>query len=122
PGLPPIEVDPLLVTQVLVNLLTNAAEAMAPAGGRVEVTTARLTALGREEISIRVTDSGPGIPATQLDELFKPFVTTKPEGHGLGLTISQNIVLEHGGRIIASNRPPGEGGGAAFDVRLPIVR
>jgi two-component system C4-dicarboxylate transport sensor histidine kinase DctB len=55
-------------------------------------------------------------------ELFKPFFTTKPEGHGLGLAVSQNIVLEHGGRIAARNRPSEEGSGAVFEIQLPVIR
>jgi signal transduction histidine kinase len=120
--LEPIEVDPLLFTQVLVNLLVNAAEAMAPAGGSVELTAHRAHVRGRDEITIRVTDHGPGIPDTHLQELFKPFFTTKPEGHGLGLAVSQNIVLGHGGRIVADNRPVHEGRGAVFEVQLPILQ
>ena len=122
PGLLPIEVDPLLFTQALVNLLANAAEAMAPGGGRVELSARRTRVLGRDEIAIRVSDHGPGITEAQRGELFKPFFTTKPSGHGLGLAVSQNILLEHGGRIVADNRPPGEGRGAAFEVQLPVVR
>ena len=121
-NLEPVEVDPLLFTQVLVNLLVNAAEAMAPSGGSVEVTTKRAHVLGRDEISIRVADHGPGIRDEHLPQLFKPFFTTKPEGHGLGLAVSQNIVVEHGGRIVAENRPAREGSGAAFEVQLPVVR
>jgi signal transduction histidine kinase len=121
-NLEPIEVDPLLFTQVLVNLLVNAAEAMAPTGGNVELTAERAHVLGRDEISIRVADHGPGIPHERLHELFKPFFTTKPEGHGLGLAISQNIVLGHGGRIVANNRPPQEGRGAMFEVQLPVIQ
>jgi signal transduction histidine kinase len=120
--LKPVEVDPLLFTQVLVNLLVNAAEAMAPAGGSVELTARRAHVLGHDEVAIRVADRGPGIPDGQLQQLFKPFFTTKAEGHGLGLAVSQNIVLEHGGRIVAENRPPHEGRGAAFEVQLPVVR
>jgi signal transduction histidine kinase len=120
--LEPIEVDPLLFTQVLVNLLVNAAEAMAPAGGNVELTARRAHVLGRDEIAIRVTDHGPGIPDAQLSQLFKPFFTTKPEGHGLGLAVSQNIVLGHGGRIVANNRPVHEGRGAMFEVQLPVIQ
>jgi signal transduction histidine kinase len=122
PELLPVEVDPLLFTQVLVNLLVNAAEAMSPSGGRVELTARRARVIGREEIAIRVADHGPGIPEVLLGELFKPFFTTKPGGHGLGLAVSQNILLEHGGRIIAANRPPQEGPGAAFEVQIPVVR
>ena len=74
------------------------------------------------EVSIEVTDRGPGIPESVMPDLFKPFFTTKPEGHGLGLALSQNIVLEHGGRITARNLPPEVGGGAVFEVQLPLVR
>jgi signal transduction histidine kinase len=120
--LAPVEVDPLLMTQALANLIVNAAEAMAPDGGTVEVTTRRTHVLGRNEIAIRVADRGPGIPESRLADLFKPFFTTKPDGHGLGLAVSQNILLEHGGRIVAQNRPAHEGGGAAFEVQLPLLR
>jgi signal transduction histidine kinase len=121
-GLPPIEVDPLLIAQVLVNLLTNAAQALAPNGGEVEVAVRGVVVLGRREVSIEVTDKGPGIAQSVLPHLFKPFFTTKPEGHGLGLALSQNIILEHGGRITAKNLPPEAGGGAAFEIQLPLVR
>ena len=118
-NLEPVEVDPLLFTQVLVNLLVNAAEAMAPSGGSVEVTTKRAHVLGRDEISIRVADHGPGIRDEHLPQLFKPFFTTKPEGHGLGLAVSQNIVVEHGGRIVAENRPAREGSGRRLRGAAP---
>jgi signal transduction histidine kinase len=121
PDLPPIEVDPLLFAQVLVNLLTNAAEAAGPGGGRVELAAARISN-GHDELCIQVADDGPGLSSAQLPELFKPFFTTKPEGHGLGLAVSQNIVVEHGGRIAARNRPPAEGHGAVFEIRLPVIR
>jgi two-component system NtrC family sensor kinase len=119
-GLPPIEVDPLLFTQALVNLLTNAAEAAGP-GGQIDLSAYRTT-LRRDELVIRVADDGPGLRDRELADLFKPFFTTKPEGHGLGLAISQNIVLEHGGTIAAANRPTSEGRGAAFEIRLPVLR
>jgi signal transduction histidine kinase len=122
PELPPIEVDPSLMTQVLVNLLTNAAQAMAPAGGRIEISAERAVVLGRDEVAIRVADRGPGIPDRALSDLFKPFFTTKRDGHGLGLAVSQNIVLEHGGKIVGANRIQAEGSGAVFEVQLPLVR
>jgi len=118
----PVEVDPLLFTQVLVNLLVNAAEAMSPGGGCVDLTARRTRVHGHDEVAIRVADHGPGIPDAHLGELFKPFFTTKAGGHGLGLAVSQNILLEHGGRIVASNRPAEEGKGASFEVQLPVVR
>jgi len=123
PELPPIEADPQLMAQVVTNLLSNAADAMtAGGGGVITVQTGRVTLLGREELFVRVSDRGPGIADAVLAELFKPFFTTKPEGHGLGLAVSQNILLEHGGRITATNRPIGEGPGAVFELSLPIVR
>jgi signal transduction histidine kinase len=122
PALPPIEVDPALMTQVLVNLLTNAAQAMAPSGGPIELSARREIVMGRDEVAIQVSDHGPGIPDTVRTDLFKPFFTTKRDGHGLGLAVSQNIVLEHGGRILGANRPPADGAGAVFEVQLPLVR
>jgi signal transduction histidine kinase len=122
PALPPLEVDPTLITQVLVNLLTNAAQAMAPGGGSVEVSASRAVVLGRDEVAIQVADRGPGIPDGVMPDLFKPFFTTKRDGHGLGLAVSQNIVLEHGGKIVGANRRREDGAGAVFEVQLPLVR
>lgn len=118
PDLPPLEVDPLLMTQVLCNLLANAAQATP--GGRVSVGARRSKELGRDEVCIEVSDDGPGIAPENLGRLFVPFFTTRPKGHGLGLAVSQNIVLEHGGRIDARNRESGRG--AQFQVWIPLVR
>jgi signal transduction histidine kinase len=122
--LPRVEVDPLLVTQALSNLIANAAQATAAAGrnDRVELLAERAEVHGREQIVIRICDRGPGLSDSHLRELFKPFFTTKPDGHGLGLAVSQNVVLEHGGRISASNRPSDQGSGAVFEVQFPVAR
>jgi signal transduction histidine kinase len=119
-----VEVDPLLVTQALSNLIANAAQATAAAGRTdgVELGADRTQVHGRDQIVIRVSDRGLGLPDSHLRELFKPFFTTKPDGHGLGLAVSQNVVLEHGGRISARNRPPEQGTGAVFEIQLPIAR
>ncbi len=117
--LPPLEVDPQLITQALVNLIVNAVEASAP-GGSIEVEAARAPSNGRDEIAIRVSDRGGGFTPVQERQLFKPFFTTKPEGHGLGLAVSQNILLEHGGRIVAANRV--DPCGAIFEMQIPVVR
>jgi signal transduction histidine kinase len=119
--LPPLEVDPLLVSQAIANLLANAAQSM-PSGGVVELAATRRLVLGREEVAIVVADHGPGIAPGDERMLFHPFFTTKPNGHGLGLAISQNIAVEHGGRIAAANRPVIEGPGAVFELLLPLVR
>lgn len=112
-------VDPLLLTQALVNLVVNAAQ-VSPQHGQVLVRSRRITAEGREWLSLQVQDDGPGISKEQAAKLFHPFYTTKPQGHGLGLAITQNIVVEHGGRIQARN---GEGGrGAIFEILLPLPR
>ena len=117
--LPPLEVDPQLITQALVNLIVNAVEATAP-GGSIELVAARAPSHGRDEIAIRVADRGAGFSPGEARELFKPFFTTKPEGHGLGLAVSQNILLEHGGRIVATNRL--DPSGAVFELQIPVVR
>jgi signal transduction histidine kinase len=122
--LPRVEVDPLLVTQALSNLIANAAQATAAAGRTdgVELGADRTQVHGRDQIVIRVVDRGTGLPDSHLRELFKPFFTTKPDGHGLGLAVSQNVVLEHGGRISARNRPAEQGPGAVFEIQLPVAR
>jgi PAS domain S-box-containing protein len=111
-GLPKIAGSPNHLEQVLVNLLTNAREAMV-GGGTVLVESRR----AHEMIEIRVTDTGPGIPPEVMARIFDPFFTTKDEGTGLGLSISYGIVREHGGTITIESRP---GGGSTFVIQLPI--
>lgn len=115
----PIKADRIHLQQVIVNLATNAMEALAEVSlGKRIVLLARLhEADGHAEVS--VADSGRGIPAQQLTRIFEPFVTTKPTGTGLGLSISRSIVESYGGRIWAENGP---GGGAVFRFVLPIAR
>ena len=115
--LPPADVDPIGIEQVLTNLLTNAFQA-APRGGRV---TLRARARG-DRLEFEVEDSGPGIPPDVMPRLFEPFFTTKEVGHGtgLGLSVSHSIVLQHGGDIRAENLGAGRTG-ARFVVSLPFV-
>lgn len=103
--------------QVFVNLLRNALIAV-PSGGRIRVESSRLDRGGQNCISCRVLDNGPGIPAHVLPNLFEAFVSTRldSKGTGLGLTVAEGIVTQHGGTISASNRPEG---GACIDVVLP---
>jgi PAS domain S-box-containing protein len=103
------------IRQVTLNLFMNACEAMS-GGGTLSVRT-RLLAESNE-VMLAVSDSGSGIPSDMLGNIFEAFVTNKPTGTGLGLTISQDIVLKHHGRISAENNP---GCGATFTVWLPIT-
>ena len=118
PGLPPVWADGNQLQQVLVNLVTNAKQAMAeqPEGNRrLKVTT---RSYGSDRVLITVEDTGPGIPADVLPKIFDPFVTTKGSaGTGLGLSISYGIIREHGGHITADSRP---GQGATFTIDLPV--
>jgi len=100
------------LSQVLVNLLLNAAQAMSGTG-RVVV---RAAAQG-ERGSITVTDSGPGLPPEVLERLFEPFFTTKPagQGTGLGLAVSRHLLGQFGGELSARNEPAG---GASFVISL----
>jgi two-component system, NtrC family, sensor kinase len=101
--------------QVLLNLVINAIEAM-PQGGRLVLRTSDWGAEGAASgVLLEVQDSGPGLPPEAGERLFQPFVTTKTEGTGLGLWISQGLVERYGASIEAANAP---GGGAVFRLRL----
>ncbi|HJP60906.1 MAG TPA: PAS domain S-box protein, partial [Gemmatimonadaceae bacterium] len=116
---PSTMVDAYQLQQVILNLVTNAEQAMAAidrAHHRLTVRTRR----DAETIHIEIEDTGPGIPPDNLERIFNPFFTTKSDGHGtgLGLSISLGIISEHGGRIWAENAA---GAGAKFCVDLPLV-
>jgi signal transduction histidine kinase len=113
PDIRPVEADGELIERVVYNLLLNAAQA-SPAGGVVTVKTRPLD--GNLEIS--VIDRGSGIEPAQMENIFNPFFTTKPDGVGLGLAIVQKIVDEHGGRIAVESEA---GRGSVFRVFLPAV-
>ena len=107
--------DPVLLEQVLVNLVINAMDAMeATPPGRRHITIS--SEARRNEIEIVVHDTGPGLPADLQGRLFTPFVTTKSHGVGIGLAIARTIVEAHGGSIGARNSPVG---GAIFTITLP---
>ena len=112
------EADAGQVRQVVLNLLLNALEAVQDSGA----IRLRLEA-GSDDaprwLTVRVEDDGPGLPRELAQDIFSPFVSTKPTGIGLGLSICKRIAEAHGGEITAANRP---GGGAVFSVRLPCRR
>jgi signal transduction histidine kinase len=99
----------------LLNLISNAIEAM-PDGGEIEISGWR----EGDSVRIEVADNGPGISPEIRGQLFQPFVTHgKKNGLGLGLALSRQSVLDHGGDIGVENRP---GGGALFVIRIPGVQ
>jgi len=114
PDLPPVLLVPDAMEQVCLNLLLNALEAM-PQGGRLAVSTH--SSEDPAGIWIDVSDSGHGIPAAELEHVFEPFYSTKPHSLGLGLFISHNIVLEHGGHMRVASQ---EGEGTSFGIWLPL--
>jgi signal transduction histidine kinase len=113
-----IEGDADRLSQVFVNILRNAADAMDGEGG-VRVRAERSTREGAEWVSIHIKDSGPGVDPEILPRLFEPFTTTRLDarGTGLGLAVAEGIVREHGGVILANNTPEG---GADFEIMLPV--
>ncbi len=113
PGLPAVLGSANHLQQVVLNLLTNAREAM-PEGGRLRVATRR----NGGSIEVEVTDTGKGIPAEHLSKVFDPFFTTKEKGTGLGLAVSYGIVRDHGGTLTVRSR---EGVGTTFLITLPVA-
>jgi two-component system, LuxR family, sensor kinase FixL len=107
-------INRIQIQQVLVNLVRNAIEAMAATARRELV----VSTLGREDgtIEIEISDTGPGLPPEVAAQLFKPFVTTKAHGMGVGLSICQSIIEAHRGRIWADPNPAG---GTIFRFTVP---
>ncbi len=118
-----VEVDRSLIKQAMLNLLINATQAMVAArygddahGGSDELMIR--SAGGRDEVTIHVTDTGPGIAAQNLEKIFQPYFSTKKDGTGLGLATTRRIVEEHGGSIQVYSEP---GRGSEFVMRLPRI-
>lgn len=126
PGLPLIPADSERLTQAFLNLLNNAFEAT-PEGGEIDVRSQKSEVRGQgsgdrrpatDSIVITISDSGPGIPSDILERVFDPFYTTKEKGTGLGLFITQNIIIAHGGSVKVESMPRQ---GASFKVVLPVT-
>ena len=121
PGLPEVEVHANQIKQVFVNIINNAAQAIAgarpQAGGRIQI----VTRCQPDGLSVSISDNGPGIPEALAQRVFEPFFSTKSEGEGtgLGLSICLGIVKEHGGSMSLDPGGAGSGRGATFTVELP---
>jgi signal transduction histidine kinase len=111
PKLPPIYVDPLKIEQVLLNLITNARQAM-PNEGELTIKAQS----GNGLVTLEITDNGEGIVEAELPKIFEPLFTTKAKGIGLGLAVSKNLVESNGGQIQVVSR---RGEGTTFIVSLP---
>lgn len=117
PDLPMCHADSRLLEQVMLNLVTNAIQAMENAEGRklLEVTSFR----EGESVVVMVADSGPGVPVNIRDKIFDPLYTTRRDGHGIGLSFSHRVITDHGGSLgVSSSR----WGGAEFRIRIPLAR
>jgi PAS domain S-box-containing protein len=117
PRVPGIYVDKIQMQQVILNLIMNALDAMKnqPIDARhIDIAT---SIEDKEDVEVRITDSGAGVDEDNIENIFNPFYTTKTQGMGLGLSVCHSIIENHGGRIWVENC---SGGGAKFSFRLPF--
>lgn len=117
PATPRCEADPRTLEQVIVNVITNAMQAMA-SGGTLSLTLAPGSSPQGPTVELRIADTGPGIPSEVLDRIFDPFFTTKKDGTGLGLAISRRILAAHKGGIHVESFADA---GTVFTLRLPAL-
>ena len=117
-SLMPVSGDPHLIEQVFLNLMINAYDAIID-GGKITITTTNKTLKGQKGISCSITDTGMGIPESELNKIFDPFYTTKDvgEGTGLGLFVCLGIIETHRGEIQVFSE---EGKGTTFSVFIPM--
>ena len=114
-----VQADARMLRQTLLNLIRNAAEAIADDKTNRRVTVKSYLEQGpseREWVTISVQDTGEGIPTSDLQKIFIPFFTTKATGHGVGLALAHRVISEHGGTLTVENAAEG---GALFTIRLP---
>ena len=117
PDLPPVTGDRIQLQQVLLNLVINAADAMRAVNAQSRVLEIR-TLAHNGHVSVIVHDSGPGLTEASVRRIFTPFFTTKPDGMGVGLSISRSIVEAHGGQL---NLKSNSDDGATFELELPVT-
>ena len=114
--LPKVYIDADLIHQVLWNLFINSLDAM-PNGGYIKITVRKTNLFLRDAVEIMISDTGMGVPPNELDKIFEPFYTTKSEGTGLGLSMVQRTIDDHGGTVDVISK---EGKGTSFYIKLPV--
>ena len=123
--MPLVRADANQLARAIHNLIRNAIQAM-PQGGKLDIkasfhrgnpTQAELEAAGADRVIAVFEDTGPGISAAEIENIFNPFFTTKDKGTGLGLAITHKVITEHGGQIEVESAP---GEGSRFVVYLPV--
>jgi C4-dicarboxylate-specific signal transduction histidine kinase len=116
----PVKGDSVQLQQVILNLMLNAFSAMGGTGlDGARRLVVRTNPIDESNVLVEVQDSGTGIAAEKLESIFDPFITSKPEGLGMGLSICRSIIERHGGKISAANNPDR---GATFSITLPVAR
>ncbi|OGO18842.1 MAG: hypothetical protein A2Z14_15155 [Chloroflexi bacterium RBG_16_48_8] len=118
PAIPQASVDPRTFEQVILNLISNALQAM-PDGGTISVKLNPVSTTQGDMIELTIADTGSGIPKEMIDRIFDPFFTTKKDGTGLGLAISRRILSAHKGTISVESFADA---GTVFTIRVPIVK
>jgi signal transduction histidine kinase len=113
----PVRCDPIHLQQVVINLVMNGMDAMDGEPGPHNLTIRTCRNAESDFVEVRISDSGKGIPESSLTRIFEAFVTTKPQGTGLGLPIARTILESYGGEIWAENRQRG----TVFSFRLPLA-
>ncbi len=113
----PVKGDSVQLQQVILNLMLNAFSAMSGLDGARRLVV-RTNSIDESNVLVEVQDSGTGIAAEKLESIFDPFITSKPEGLGMGLSICRSIIERHGGKITAANNPDR---GATFSITLPTM-
>jgi signal transduction histidine kinase len=116
--LPPVRVDPMQVEQAILEIVSNALDAM-PGGGRLRIGAYVANGDGPAAVVLEVSDTGGGIPEQALSSVCEPFFTTRQDGTGLGLAIAKRYIEQNGGRLEIASRP---GEGTTVRVRLPTER
>ena len=119
PELPPVSAHRGQLQQIILNIITNASDAMRTVSDRTRLLRVKSAVVNPNRIMLSFEDSGTGIDSKSLERIFDPFFTTKPQGMGMGLAICRSIVEAHGGNLTVS---PGIPHGSVFQIALPLAR